>query len=106
MNAHHQRARLRLILAAFAAVAGALLASAGCVANRDATCNGGCLCYLTEATCPAGCYPSYQALDGGRGPFFCSNGPILPPNCSVVFAPVDGGGVTMACADAGDAAVE
>jgi hypothetical protein len=56
-----------------------------------------------------GCYPGHQILeDGGQGPFICSNGPILPPHCSVVFVPVPGvgGAVTEECADAGDSGAD
>jgi hypothetical protein len=102
-------ARPRLTATAFAAVAvvalaAALLASAGCA---GASCNAGCLCNRTPESCPvgSGCFPGHQILsDGGEGPFICSNGPILPPNCSVIAVPVpgDSGAVTMGCADAGN----
>jgi hypothetical protein len=112
MNARHAqaaRAVARLFCLATAAAA-ALLASAGCAGATGASgsCNAGCLCNLTPESCPvgSGCYPGHQILsDGGQGPFICSNGPILPPNCIVIAVPVDGGAdgeVTMGCAgDAG-----
>jgi hypothetical protein len=103
-------ARPLCLATAFAAIAAALLASAGCAGatGGSGSCNAGCLCNLTPESCQvgSGCYPGHQILsDGGQGPFICSNGPILPPNCIVIAVPVDGGAdgeVTMGCAsDAG-----
>jgi hypothetical protein len=71
---HHCGMSYRVV-AALALVAAT--AQIGC-GNSDHSdrCWGGCLCYRTPDTCPAGCFPAHERLtDGGVGPFFCSNGP-------------------------------
>jgi formylglycine-generating enzyme required for sulfatase activity len=65
-------------VASGAVASGAVTSGAAASGGSDdaaSACGSGCLCFSTPETCPAGCYSEFTvALDGGPGPFFCSNG--------------------------------
>ncbi len=60
----------------------------GAAGSGAATCNGGCLCFSTSATCPGNCLKTHRT-DGSFVCGYSCDAPGVPCNC--IYSTADGG---------------
>jgi hypothetical protein len=56
---------------------GSYVVVSGVPTSGSSMCMGGCICFSTPETCPAGCYPQHDST----GAFVCGNGPAIGSAC-------------------------